>query len=113
VWGQWADPPERYPPYQTCHRRYQRWAREGRFERILQALAMDLKKRGKLDLSECFIDGTFIVANKGEDGWVRLTGAHWTSVVVRLPCVCHKVRPLHGNGRWTCEMIQCLHRLAR
>jgi transposase len=22
--AQWADMPERYPPYQTCHRRYQR-----------------------------------------------------------------------------------------
>jgi transposase len=37
---QWADLPERYPPYQTCHRRYQRWVREGRFERILDALAL-------------------------------------------------------------------------
>jgi transposase len=69
--AQWADLPERYPPYQTCHRRYQRWVREGLFERILEELARDLKERGKLDLSECFIDGTFIVAKKGADAWVR------------------------------------------
>jgi transposase len=25
--AQWADLPARYPPYQTCHRRYQRWVR--------------------------------------------------------------------------------------
>jgi hypothetical protein len=56
--------PERYPPYQTCHRRYQRWVREGAFERILEELARDRKERGNLDLSECFIDGTFIVAKK-------------------------------------------------
>ena len=62
----WADLPERFAPYQTCHRRYQRWVREGRFERILEALATDLKERGKLDLSECFIDGAFIAGeNRG------------------------------------------------
>ena len=36
--AQWADLPERYPPYQTCHRRFQRWVRDGTFERILEAL---------------------------------------------------------------------------
>ena len=65
--AQWADLPERYPPYQTCHRRFQRWVRDGTYERILEALAQDLKERGKLDLSECFIDGTFVVAKKGAD----------------------------------------------
>jgi transposase len=88
--AQWADLPERYPPYQTCHRRFQRWVREGTLERILEALAHDLKERGKLDLSECFIDGTFIVAKKGADVWVRPSGAkvrnswQWQTVLVFL-----------------------------
>ncbi len=73
--AQWADLPDRYPPYQTCHRRYQRWVREGLFERVLEALATDLKERGKLDLSECFIDGTFIAAKKGAAAWERPSGA--------------------------------------
>jgi transposase len=76
--AQWADLPDRYPPYQTCHRRFQRWVREGTLERVLEALAQDLKERGKLDLSECFIDGTFVVAKKGEgvwDGRIRPSGA--------------------------------------
>src|SRR3954451_16386642 len=63
--AQWADLVERYLPYQTYHRRNQRWVRAGVFERILEALASDLKDRGRLDLSECFIDGAFIVAKKG------------------------------------------------
>jgi transposase len=63
--AQWADLPERYPPYQTCHRRFQRWVRDGTLERVLEALARDLKERGGLDLAECFIDGTFVVAKKG------------------------------------------------
>ena len=52
--AQWADLPDQYPPYQTCHRRFQRWVQDGTYERILEALARDLKERGKLDLSECY-----------------------------------------------------------
>lgn len=47
-----ADLPVRYPPYQTCHRRFQRWVQDEMFERIVEALARDLKDRGKLDLSD-------------------------------------------------------------
>ncbi|MDQ5828081.1 MAG: IS5 family transposase [Chloroflexota bacterium] len=62
----WRDLPERYPPYQTCHRRFQQWAEEGVLDEVLHALALDLKERGGLDLSECFVDGTFVGAKKGE-----------------------------------------------
>ena len=71
----WADLPERYPPYQTCHRRFQRWAGDGTLEGILGALATDLKDRGGLDLSECFIAGTVVVAKKGGAAWERPSGA--------------------------------------
>lgn len=71
----WKDLPERYPPYQTCHRRFQQWIDAGVFEQILHALADDLRERGDLDLSECFIDGTFAVAKKGATAWERPSGA--------------------------------------
>jgi len=61
----WHDLPHRYPPYQTCHRRFQQWQRSGLFERLLQTLAEDLRDRGKLDLSEAFIDASFSSAKKG------------------------------------------------
>lgn len=61
----WKDLPDRYPPYQTCHRRFQSWCRSGVMETILKVLAQDLKDRGGLDLSECFIDATFVSAKKG------------------------------------------------
>ena len=61
----WKDLPDRYPPYQTCHRRFQRWVRMGVMEAILRALAKDLKEREGLDLEECFIDGTFVIAKRG------------------------------------------------
>jgi transposase len=71
----WADLPERYPPLQTCHRRFQRWVRDGTLERVLEALAHDLKERGQLDLCECFIDGTFVAARNGGAAWDRPSGA--------------------------------------
>lgn len=71
----WYDLPDRYPPYQTCHRRFQQWVRSGVFERVLQTLATDLQERGDLDLSECHIDGTFIVAKKGGTRLERPSGA--------------------------------------
>ena len=77
--AQWADLPERYPPYQTCHRRFQRWAGDGTLEGILGALATDLKDRGGLDLSECFIAGTVVVAKKGGAAWERPSGAQGRS----------------------------------
>ena len=71
----WHDLPKRYPPYQTCHRRFQQWVKEGVLSGILETLAEDLKERGGLDLSECFIDGTFVVAKKGGHRWERPSGA--------------------------------------
>lgn len=61
----WKDMPERYPPYQTCHRYYQLWVEADVWNKLLWNLARDLRERGKLDLTECFIDGTFASAKKG------------------------------------------------
>lgn len=69
--AQWADLPERYPPYQTCHRRFQEWERTGVLQSILEVLAQDLEERGELDLSECFIDGTFVAAKKATVSFVK------------------------------------------
>lgn len=68
----WKDLPRRYPPYQTCHRRYQQWVKAGVMEQILQALAVDLKERGKIDLRETFIDGSFASAKKGAQTLAKL-----------------------------------------
>jgi transposase len=63
--ARWQDLPGEYPPYQTCHRRFQQWVREGRLERILRTLADDLLARGALHLEEAFIDASFSSAKKG------------------------------------------------
>ena len=61
----WHDLPSRYPPHQTCHRRFQLWQRSDRLDRLLQRLAEDLRDRGKIDLSAAFVDATFASAKKG------------------------------------------------
>jgi transposase len=71
----WADLPERFPSGCTCFRRFSRWVRAGVMRQILEALARHLEQVGQIDLSECFIDGTFVVAKKGEPKWERPSGA--------------------------------------
>ena len=93
----WADLPERYPPYQTCHRRFQAWVRAGTLRVVLEALAEDLRSRGKLDLSECFIDATFAAAKKGALVLARPSAAkgprswQWRTAMVFLSPFTQKV----------------------
>ena len=43
----WKDLPERYTPYQTCHRWFQRWRKKSAFDAVLIDLAEYPRKRGK------------------------------------------------------------------
>ena len=61
----WHDLPPRYPPYQTCHRRFQLWVRSGTLRRVLEGLARHLAAEGGIDFTESFIDATFAGAKKG------------------------------------------------
>lgn len=65
--AQWRELPTKYPPYQTCYRRFQQWVREGKLERILR-VGEELQARGKLQLEEAFIDASFTGAKKGPCG---------------------------------------------
>ncbi|MCA1625880.1 MAG: transposase [Acidobacteria bacterium] len=88
--ARWADLPSRFPPYQTCHRRFQSWVKDGRLRKVLETLADDLHSRGKLDLSETFIDGTFVAAKKGASRLEKPSGAkvrsswQWQTALVFL-----------------------------
>jgi transposase len=37
----WSRMPVRYPPYQTCHRRYQRWQKHGLLRQLVERLYGD------------------------------------------------------------------------
>jgi transposase len=61
----WADLPDRYPLYQTCHRRFQQWSARALLRSILEVLAQALQNEGYLDLQEAYIDGSFASAKQG------------------------------------------------
>jgi transposase len=86
--AQWQELPKEYPPYQTCHRRLQEWTKQKVFENILTTLAEDMEQRGKIDLEECFIDGTFSSAKKGGSALEKPSGARvqrsWRSETVMV-----------------------------
>jgi transposase len=55
--AQWSEMPDGYRPYQTCHRRSQQWRQSVVMDRLLEALAKDLERRGKIKVEECFHRG--------------------------------------------------------
>ena len=55
----WADLPRRYPPYQTCHRRYQQWVADGVLARVLRGLAEDLRDHLRRRTIRIFTDRPF------------------------------------------------------
>jgi transposase len=61
----WADLPDRYPSFQTCHRRFQYWVRSDVITKIMTALASQLSAIGAIDVREAFIDATFAPAKRG------------------------------------------------
>ena len=73
--AQWDELPGRYPPKSTCHDRFQEWTRGGALANVLKALADDLFERGKIDLSECFVDATFASAKKGASASAKPSAA--------------------------------------
>ena len=70
----WKDlPRDTYPPYQTCHRRFQEWSRDGTFVRLLRAIAEDMQRRGKLSLEECLLMALLRALKKGVLCWKNET----------------------------------------
>ena len=102
--ARWKDLPDRFPSYQTCHRRFQQWRESGVLEKILRTLAKDLRDRGKIDVGECFIDGAFAGAKKGALALGKPSGAkvrsswQWQTAMVFLsPCVQHLLHPMKSR----------------
>ncbi|NVJ00070.1 transposase [Myxococcus sp. AM009] len=63
--AQWSELARKYPPYQTCHRWFQSWVKDGTFRKVLRELASDLKERGGFDLEDGFADASFLGTKKG------------------------------------------------
>jgi transposase len=103
--ARWKDLPERFPSYQTCHRRFQQWVEDGTLTKVLRCLAEDLRSRGQIDIQECFIDGTFASAKKGALELGKLSGARvrsswrWQTALVFLsPLAWALLRPTKSRS---------------
>lgn len=66
--AKWKDLPRQFGPKSSVHRYFQRWVREGVFERMLRDAGRVVEERDGFRLYECFIDGTFAKAKGGGDG---------------------------------------------
>lgn len=113
--ARWKDLPERFPSYQTCHRRFQQWVDDETLSKILRCLAEDLKRRGKIDVEECFIDGTFASAKKGAVELGKLSGARvrsswrWQTALVFLSpfawALLHPTKSPSSSRRWLADSL--------
>ena len=66
--AKWKDLPRHSGSRSAVHAYFQRWTREGVFERIMRDAGRLVEERGGYRLYECFIDGTFSKARGGGDG---------------------------------------------
>jgi len=72
---------------------FQHWKKAGAFRRIIEVLAADLQERGRIDLREAFIDGSFVPAKKravplaGQNG-AKAAGSWQITDASGLPVVC-------------------------
>jgi transposase len=80
----WQDLPREYGAPTTVWRRLKQWGEAGVWERIWRASLAQLDRRGQLDWSMAFLDGSFAPAKKGGDK-VGLTrkgkGTKWMLVI--------------------------------
>lgn len=64
----WRDLPERYGAWQTAHRRFYTWQRDGTWQRVLSRLQLRADKAGLLDYAQWNIDSTSIRATRHAAG---------------------------------------------
>jgi transposase len=64
----WRDLPQRYGNYKSVNHRFNRWRRDGTFDRVLKALQIRLDRQGKIDWDLWLVDGTNIRASRAAAG---------------------------------------------
>jgi transposase len=75
----WRDLPDRYGKWKSVYHRFNRWRREGLFDRILKALQIRLDKQGKIDWDLWLVDGSNVRASRAAAGALKKGGKASTS----------------------------------
>jgi transposase len=73
--AQWSELPRRYGSPSTCWRRLKEWEETGVLLHLWRAFLAQLNDQQKLRWDECFADGSFIPAKKGERRSGKPSGA--------------------------------------
>jgi transposase len=87
----WRDIPERYGPWQTIYDRFNRYRRDGRWDRIIEALQIRLDTQGMIDWDLWCIDGSSIRASRAAAGAGKKGDAtsprttHWVAAAADSP----------------------------
>jgi len=72
----WRDIPERYGPWSTLASRFYRWAKQGLWQRILDALQEQDDGAGLLDWDIHYVDGTVVRAHQHAAGAAGSEAGH-------------------------------------
>ena len=72
--AQWSELPRRYSSPSTCWRRLKHWEKTGILLKLWRAFLAQLNDREKLRWDECFADGSFVPAKRGDPKSARPSG---------------------------------------
>ncbi len=64
----WRDLPERYGKCKSVYDRFNRWRKDGTFDRVLKALRIRLDKQGHIDWDLWCVDGTSVRGSRSAAG---------------------------------------------
>lgn len=75
----WRDLPVRYGKWKSVYDRFNRYRRDGTFDKILKALRIRLDKEGKIDWDVWLVDGSNVRASRSAAGARKKGGADSTA----------------------------------